>query len=138
MFEYENGMQVVMYAAYNAYYDNLITEAEYAEAVEDALTVLGENAHCNDTDPALYGTYSDCYKSDTGIRPRGYVTRKDVIEYLEYYSSPEKQAAMQAEWDAETEWLAEQERKLAEEEAAAIELANDRYEREMWELEQRA
>lgn len=126
-----------MYSAYNAYYDKLITAAEYDEAVEDALTILGDDAHCNDTDPIMFSAYSDCYKSEHNFRPRGHVTRAGVVSYLEYYSSPECQAAMQAEEEAEAEWLAEQERKLAEAEVFAIEQAHEQYEREMWELEQR-
>jgi hypothetical protein len=50
----------------------------YATLVGIAKSVLGPEAHCNDVDPDLFSAFSDCYKSDNGIRPRFWMTVAEV------------------------------------------------------------
>lgn len=55
----------------------------YEAIVAELEDHLGPNAHCADVDCDLYGFYSDCYKDRNGFRPRGFVTRKEVLEWLD-------------------------------------------------------
>ena len=56
--------------------------AEYDALAEQLETSIGKGAPCWHTDQALWGEYSDFYKERNGFRPRGYVTRAEVKEWI--------------------------------------------------------
>lgn len=59
-------------------------KAAYEGTVTALQTLLGDQAHCNYVDSNLWSTFSDCFKSDNGIRPRGmHYTRDAVLEYFQ-------------------------------------------------------
>jgi hypothetical protein len=57
----------------------------YDATVEALTALLGSDAHCADVDCDLYGFYSDAYKDRNGFRPRGHVTRADVLLWMEVH-----------------------------------------------------
>lgn len=46
--------------------------AEYDDTVVELLKLLGEHAPAASIDIGQYEIFSNCFKSDNGIRPRGY------------------------------------------------------------------
>ena len=58
---------------------------DYDLTVAKLVAILGHGAHCADVDCDLYGFYSDAYKDRNGFRPRGQVTRKEVLEWMDFY-----------------------------------------------------
>lgn len=68
------------------------------------------------SDNDLRDLFSDWYKSVTNIRPGANWSRDQIISWMEHESQPEVQAARQAKWAAEEEWLAQYEARMLEEE----------------------
>jgi hypothetical protein len=54
----------------------------YNKTVAELEALLGPTACCSKVDSDLWSLFSDCYKSDTGVRPRHLVTRLNVEAYL--------------------------------------------------------
>jgi hypothetical protein len=42
-------------------------------------------AHINYIDPMLFGEYSDCYKDETGCRPRGHIRYSEAVGYFDRF-----------------------------------------------------
>lgn len=45
-------------------------------------TPIEEEVHCSISDPEQFGFFSDLWKDDTGCRPRFFVTKEYVYEWL--------------------------------------------------------
>ena len=39
--------------------------------------------HCNEANPELFSEFSDCYKSDHGVRPRFFITEEGVRAWFD-------------------------------------------------------
>jgi hypothetical protein len=63
--------------------DSTAANAEYSANIRRAgeLGLLGTMS-ANDIDPDAYQLYSDCWKSENGSRPCGFVTQAEVQRYL--------------------------------------------------------
>jgi len=76
------------YAAYNVNHDltePAVVEAReaYDESVKVLVEMLGPDAQCGQVDTELIQSYSDAYKGTYNFRPRGYITRPEVLEWFE-------------------------------------------------------
>lgn len=67
--------------------------ADYEATVSALQALLGPQAHCCEVDSDLWSTYSDCYKSEHGIRPRFHRTPQQVREYLDVPRQASTEAA---------------------------------------------
>jgi hypothetical protein len=45
--------------------------------------------HCNEVEPCLFSTYSDCFKDEHGFRPRGWVTVAQAEQFLKPFTVTE-------------------------------------------------
>lgn len=57
--------------------------AEYDNTVVDLLAELGDRSPASVIDCAEYETFSNLFKDENGIRPRGY-TYRSMIDWMEY------------------------------------------------------
>lgn len=76
------------YDAYNVDHDftaPAVVEARaaYDKSVEVLVEMLGPDAQCGQVDAELIQSYSDAYKDTYNFRPRGYITRQEVLEWFE-------------------------------------------------------
>lgn len=86
---------------------------------------LPTNEPCHIVNQTLWGTFSDCHKDLNGFRPRGTWTEAEVVQWLDWYDSPEGQAILQAEIKAMDERIAQYEAELATEQARLEEAASE-------------
>jgi hypothetical protein len=65
---------------------DLVPEVVAARAAYDALVqrsvAMNRYAHATWTDPIAFDSYSDCWKDETGSRPRGYANREQILAYF--------------------------------------------------------
>lgn len=61
----------------------LNAEQEYLNTVEALQGMLGQGAPCWEVDVAMWSSYSEIYKSVTGVRPSPSVSRFEVAKWLE-------------------------------------------------------
>lgn len=55
----------------------------YEATAQALMRLLGEDAHCNFVDRDLWSSFSDCYKEQSGFRPRFCQTREQVQDYFD-------------------------------------------------------
>lgn len=73
----------------------LKAQAAYDATVGELEALLGPDAHCNAVDCDLWSLFSDCYKNDTGFRPRFHQTRAQVQAYLAKPRAPDDESSAQ-------------------------------------------
>ncbi len=56
--------------------------AEYDDTVVELLKLLGDRAPASQIDMGEYETFSNCFKSVNGVRPRGY-TYYSMVEWMD-------------------------------------------------------
>lgn len=59
------------------------SKAAYEATVTELLALLGADAGCHLVDSDLWSAFSDCYKEESGFRPRFHQTRQDVEDYFD-------------------------------------------------------
>lgn len=70
-----------IYGEQNA--ESIAANARYQANIDHAVEWgLDLRMDCNDLDPDLMEVYHNVHKSEHGFRPRGFITRPDVLKFL--------------------------------------------------------
>lgn len=55
----------------------------YLCTVQQLLDLLGPDASAHQVDQDLWSSFSDCYKSETGVRPHFHISRNEVLAWFD-------------------------------------------------------
>lgn len=66
------------------------------------------------TDPELFSFFSDLHKDVAGFRPHAGWVREKIVEFCEWWTSPEGVAELKQQWAEEDEYFKELERSWEE------------------------
>lgn len=71
-----------------------------AQPFEGRVVCQNTSLHCSETNPELWGNFSDCYKSFEGVRPRFFMSEADADAWFARREQENQEAEKEAQLQA--------------------------------------